>query len=102
MPWEFAARLHADVEAIANDKHLRIGAPGGPPPPGAIGPAGPPPRAEADVVRADRLAGDIGYIEVVGFPPSEGFKPVLDRAMAGLAGSKAPIVDVRRNTGGSP
>jgi hypothetical protein len=57
---------------------------------------------EAGVVRADKLAGDIGYIEVVGFPPPGAFKPVLDRAMAGLAGSKALVIDVRRNGGGSP
>ena len=31
----FAARLHADVAAIAHDKHLNIGWQGGPPPPGA-------------------------------------------------------------------
>ena len=43
----------------------------------------PPPRIEAGVVRADKLAGGIGYIEVVGFPPPEAFKPALDRAMAG-------------------
>jgi hypothetical protein len=54
------------------------------------------------VVRADRLAGGIGYIEVVGFPPPMGFKPALDRAMAALAGSKALIIDVRRNGGGAP
>jgi hypothetical protein len=97
----FAARLNADVAAIAHDKHLNVGWQGGPPPGPPPG-AGPPPRAEAGVVRADRLAGGIGYIEVVGFPPPEAFRPVLDRAMAGLAGSKALIVDVRRNGGGSP
>jgi hypothetical protein len=97
----FAARLNSDVAAIAHDKHLRVGWQGGPPP-------GPPPgaaampRMEAGVVRADKLAGGIGYIEVVGFPPPEVFRPVLDRAMAGLAGCKALIIDVRRNGGGSP
>lgn len=103
-PASFAARLQADVAAIAHDKHLNIGWQGGPPPPGAGPPpgSGPPPRAEAGVVRADRLAGNIGYIEVVGFPPPQAFKPALDRAMAGLAGSNALIIDVRRNGGGSP
>jgi len=97
----FAARLHADVAAIAHDKHLNIGWQGGPPPGPPPG-AGPMPRAEAGVVRADRLAGGIGYVEVIGFPPPQAFKPALDRAMAGLAGSKALIIDVRRNGGGAP
>jgi hypothetical protein len=58
----FAARLHADVAAIAHDKHLNIGWQGGPRPGRARRPApGPLPRAEAGVVRADRLAGGIGY-----------------------------------------
>jgi len=101
----FAARLTADVEAIAHDKHLRVNWQGGPGPVGgpAAGASPPPmPRGEAGVVRADRLAGGIGYIEVVAFPPPGAFKPALDRAMAGLAGSKALIIDVRRNGGGAP
>jgi hypothetical protein len=97
----FAARLNADVAEIAHDKHLNVGWQGGPPPGPPPG-AGPMPRMEAGVVRADKLAGDIGYIEVAGFPPPQAFKPALDRAMAGLAGSKALIIDVRRNGGGSP
>ena len=99
----FIQRLSADVQAIAKDKHLNIMSPGGPPPPG--GPrAGPPPMpaSEAGVTRADRLGGGIGYFEVVGFPPPHAFKPVLDRAMSALKGSRALIVDVRRNGGGMP
>lgn len=57
---------------------------------------------EAGVTRADRLAGGIGYLEVVVFPPPQIFNPVLDRAMAALEGSNALILDVRRNRGGSP
>lgn len=97
----FAARLNADVAAMAHDKHLNVGWLGAPPPaphPGALSM----PRMEAGVVRADKLAKDIGYIEVVGFPPPAMFKPVLDRAMSRLAGSKALIIDVRRNMGGAP
>jgi len=100
-PAAFAARLDSDVAAIAHDKHLHVGWQGGPPPgppPGAIAM----PRMEAGVVRADKLAGGIGYIEVAAFPPPEAFRPVLDRAMARLAGSRALIIDVRRNGGGAP
>lgn len=100
-PGAFAARLSADVGAVAHDKHLNIWSNDTPPPPPA-GAEGPRPRGEAGIVRADRLAGGIGYIEVVGFPPLHQFKPVLDRAMSALAGSRALIIDDRRNGGGSP
>lgn len=94
----FIQRLSADVQAIAKDKHLNIFSPTASPP--RSGPAMP--VFEAGVTRADRLAGGIGYIEVVGFPPLGEFKPVLDRAMSGLKNSRALIVDVRQNTGGMP
>jgi hypothetical protein len=100
-PSAFAARLSSDVAAIAHDKHLSIDSAVGPPP-------GPPkdpesmPRAEAGITRADKLAGGIGYIELIGFPPLPAFKPALDKAMLALKGSRALIIDDRRNHGGSP
>ena len=94
----FTQRLDADVQSIAKDKHLNIFSASGAPPSG-----GPDmPISEEGVARADKLAGGIGYIEVVGFPPTEAFKPVLDRAMSALKGSRGLIIDVRRNGGGSP
>jgi len=98
-PVALAARLTDDAYAVAHDKHLKIWAGGPLPPPPAGGPRIPP--VEAGISRADRLAGGVGYIEVIGFPPPRAFKPALDRAMAGLAGSRALIVDVRRNGGGT-
>ena len=96
----FAARLSADVAAIAHDKHLRIDSSGatlsGPRPAGRM------PRSEAGIVRADKLAGGVGYIEVVAFPPLPAFKPTVDKAMLALKGSRALIIDDRRNGGGSP
>lgn len=97
-PSTFAQRLSADVAAVAHDKHLSVMSltafrPG---PPQTM------PRGEGGVFRADRLANDVGYIEVLGFPPRPLFKRTLDRAMAGLAGSRTLIIDVRRNGGGSP
>lgn len=97
----FAERLTGDLADIAHDKHLRVMAAGGPPP-SALMKMGPPPRSEFGVVRADRLTGGIGYVEISGFPPPDAFKPAAARAMAALSGSKAVIVDVRRNGGGSP
>lgn len=99
-PAAFAARLSADLAAVAHDKHLRIFSTATPPPRPPAGAERP--RAEAGIVRADALRGGVGYIEIVGFPPQRMFKPVLDKAMAGLAGSRALIIDIRRNGGGSP
>jgi peptidase S41-like protein len=100
-PVAFAARLDADVAAVAHDKHLSITSMSAPPPP-------PPsarqtmPRADAGITRADQLAGGVGYIEVIGFPPLPAFKPAADKAMSALKGSRALIIDARRNGGGSP
>lgn len=94
----FIQRLDADVRAISKDKHLNVFSPTGARPPS--GPAMP--VSEEGVTRADKLAEGIGYIEVVGFPPSQAFKPVVDRAMSALTGSRGLVIDVRRNGGGSP
>jgi hypothetical protein len=97
-PAAFANRLTADMNAVAHDKHLKVVLVDAPRAP--VGP--PPPHSEAGVVRADRLPGGIGYVEVSSFPPPDRFKPVIDKAMSALSGSKALVIDVRRNTGGSP
>jgi hypothetical protein len=100
-PHDFAARLSSDVAAVAHDKHLSIRAQGGPP----RGPQASPKamaRAEAGITRADKLGGDVGYIEVIGFPPLSAFKATLDKAMSALKGSRALVIDDRRNDGGSP
>lgn len=100
-PQAFAERLTADLQAIAHDKHLRVFAPAGP----GLGPSvagSPAPRDEGGIVRADRLAGDIGYIDIIGFPRVALFRPPLDRAMAALAKTKALIIDARHHGGGTP
>jgi hypothetical protein len=97
-PATFAVRLTAELAAVTHDKQLAVIAPGEPPPPGA--PAEP--LNESGVVRADRLPGDVGYIEITGFPPPDDFKGALDRAMAALAGTRALIIDMRGNGGGDP
>jgi hypothetical protein len=98
-PVALSSRLTADLAAVAHDKHLSIGGMDGPHGPPGVGP---PPMTEVGIVRADKLAGDVGYIELIAFPPPELFKPVLDRALAALKGSRALIIDVRRNGGGTP
>lgn len=109
----FATRLTEDLQAVAKDKHLRVMAPGAPPPAPAQNPAGAPteapaapppprPRDEGGITRADILADNVGYLETVGFPPPFAFNPASDRAMAALKDTRALIVDARRNGGGSP
>jgi hypothetical protein len=95
-----AEKMTADLQSVTKDKHMRVSAPGpAAPPPGA---SGPPPASEGGFVRADRLPGNIGYVEVIGFPPPGAFKPAADRAMAALQDTRALIIDERRNGGGSP
>ena len=74
-PVVFAQRLTEDLRSIARDKHLRVSAPG-------AATAAPPrvaPRAEGGVTRADILDGNVGYIEVVGFPPPNAFNEPVKR-----------------------
>jgi hypothetical protein len=101
-PGALAERLTVDLRAVAKDNHLGIRAPGAPTAPAGTPPPGPPVRAEGGVARADILDGNVGYIEVVGFPPPAAFNGPVDRAMAALQKTRALIVDVRRNGGGSP
>lgn len=97
-PEELGQALTADLAGVANDKHLRVLALKAPPPPDLA----PPPPNQGGIVRADRLKASVGYLEVVQFPPINQFAPALDRAMEALAGTKALIIDLRRNGGGSP
>lgn len=100
-PGAFAQRLTDDLRAVAKDKHLRVTSPSvGPAPAGAAPPA--PVRAQGGVARADILDGNVGYIEIVGFPAPSAFNASVNRAMAPLEKTRALIVDVRRNGGGSP
>jgi C-terminal processing protease CtpA/Prc len=97
-PGAFAQRLTEDIRAVAGDKHLRVTAAGAP----VAAPRPARPRAEGGVARADILDGNVGYIEVVGFPPPGAFNGPVNRAMAAIQNTRALIVDVRRNGGGSP
>ncbi|MBB5714175.1 hypothetical protein FHS94_000998 [Sphingomonas aerophila] len=98
-PAELASQLSAAASAVTHDKHLNVVSMGAPPPEGKPREM---PSAEAGVTRADKLAGGVGYIEVVGFPELSFSKRVLDTAMSALSGSRSLIIDVRRNGGGDP
>jgi hypothetical protein len=94
----FARRLTDDLHGVLHDGHLAVFvARDGP----GLRIASIPPD-EAGIIRAGRLAGGIAYLEIAGFASPWAFKPALDRAMAGLKGSRAVILDVRGNHGGDP
>jgi hypothetical protein len=94
----FARRLTDDLRGVLHDKHLAVFAETNRP---ALSVASIP-GGEAGIVRADRLAGGIAYLEIAGFSNPWSFKPALDRAMAGLKGSRAVILEMRGNHGGDP
>lgn len=55
-----------------------------------------------DVNRVERLQGNVGYLELYGFEPPEFVGDVLAAAFTFLAHSRALILDLRHNRGGSP
>jgi hypothetical protein len=95
-PQAFAVKLTADLRAVTNDQHVEVF--GGGPPGGA--PPTPPPRSEGGITRADKLPGNIGYIEIVSLGPPALFNAAVDRAMAALKGTAALVVDARAARGG--
>jgi hypothetical protein len=55
------------------------------------------------IEKIERLAGNVGYIELSGFfGPTEFVGPAYTSAIALMAGTDALILDLRRNGGGSP
>ncbi len=50
----------------------------------------------------ERLAGNIGYLEVRGFPDADSAKGLSAAALTFLANTDALILDLRRNGGGDP
>lgn len=97
---DFARRLTEDLNAVAQDKHLRVRGDG--PSPGSAERRAKPQRSEGGFTRADVLDQNIGYVDLSGFPPKAQFKPVADKAMQLLAGTDALIIDLRGNGGGDP
>ncbi len=102
---EFADKLTADLQAISRDKHLRVrftagsGAPrsmGG----GAIRDADS--EDEGGFARVDILPGDVGYIDLRMFHPPQVAARHAANAMNRVADADALIIDLRKNSGGSP
>jgi peptidase S41-like protein len=124
-PQRFTEVLTNDLHAVNGDRHLYVvyspdGASGfrpGPegirmfaPPPGGAPRPGPSPaaieqarRAHWTLGRVDILPGNVGYMDLRGFP---GVNPDVENAIVSalryLDGTDAIIFDLRRNGGGSP
>jgi hypothetical protein len=54
------------------------------------------------IEKLDRLPGNVGYMEIRGFGPPEFVGAAYSNAMSLLSGSRALIIDLRRNNGGKP
>jgi hypothetical protein len=109
---EFARALTRDLQEVSKDKHLSIHyAPSAPP---GMDSSGRPDPAVQEQQRRDmasrnfgfekveRLAGNVGYLDLRGFMGAELAGETAISAMNFLAHSDAVIIDLRKNGGGSP
>src|SRR6185503_20125828 len=102
-----------ELRAISHDKHLHVDfSPRALPPQ----PAAPPPRtadmiarqqAQMDAIncgfeKAETLADNVGYLKFNMFADPELCASTASAAMSFLAGTRALIIDMRENGGGSP
>lgn len=111
---DLADLLTADLRGVVNDKHMAVRAV----PPGMTGGTGAPEIAQDlveaamrermgfrnyEIINVQRLDGNVGYLEIRGFPPAT---PELRARYAAafelLKDTDALIIDVRRNGGGDP
>ena len=112
---ELAERLTKDLQAVSKDIHLRIicSTEKLAKPPADLGPDKIPPRMKERRERmgqwfnggyrkVERLPGNIGYLAVDSFPHVEAATEPAAAAMNFLANTNALIIDVRRNSGGTP
>jgi hypothetical protein len=111
----FAQALSTDLRELGKDGHFNVEfAPGVEPGPGPTTQAKIPSAEEVarnraemarfgyGIERVERLPGNVGYIEIRGFGPTELVAHAYTAAMTLLEGSSAVIVDLRRNGGGEP
>ncbi len=109
----FARALTADAVGVLHDKHVHFFYNQYVLPP-ENDPAAPLSGAERKAAReraargnfgfagVRMLRGDIGYVDLRGFPAPEYTAPTMARAMRSIAGARAIIIDERLNNGGYP
>ena len=105
----FAGRLTTDLQAVSNDKHLRVDfSPFKMPPPHAPSPEDEVrfhQQMEHDNCAFDKveiLPGNIGYIRFDGFMDASFCGQTVNAAMTFVAHTDALIFDIRQNGGGQP
>src|SRR5690242_14547631 len=111
-PQAFVDAVNADIQAVANDRHLHIIWSARPlpplPDPDKIDPAMLKRETEMmarinfAIPKVEVLDGNIGYLKMDGFMPADEAGPTLAAAMAFLRNSDALIIDLRDNGGGAP
>jgi C-terminal processing protease CtpA/Prc len=110
----FSEMLTSDLRSRGKDGHFRVEhAPGYTPHPTTLGGAAPP-KEELEAMRreiasmafglqrVERLDGNVGYMELRAFGPTDMVGEALASAMQLLSGTDALILDLRRNGGGEP
>jgi hypothetical protein len=112
----FARHLTDDFSAISHDKHLNVRFIARDPPPQRPDSGAPPAPSPDEIARArremdedncsfekvERMEGNVGYLKFDGFADAELCAPTVAAAMTFLAGTRAMIIDLRENGGGSP
>lgn len=106
----FARRLTDDLQAVSADRHMRVRARMPAPGQGADTPPAIRRHREQRQIaqlnngfdRVEVLEGNIGYVNITGFPPADRAAPTASAAMAIVENTDALIIDLRRNGGGSP
>ncbi len=109
----FAEALSLDLESIGKDRHLRVNfAPGFPLSPQQDDKAAlakhmaelrPAMASESfGISRVQLLPGNVGYLDLRGFGPTEVVGAAYDSAISLLAGTNVLILDLRQNGGGEP
>ncbi|MGE0886442.1 MAG: serine hydrolase [Blastocatellales bacterium] len=100
---EFARLLTAHLQEISKDKHLRVVL-------GSGSRFGAPPNQQREMAaklnfgfeKAERLSGNIGYLDLRGFEQATAASETASAAMNFLANTDALIIDLRQNGGGDP
>ncbi|MEA2765988.1 MAG: retinol-binding protein 3 [Gemmatimonadaceae bacterium] len=114
----FATRLDDDLAELSHDKHLHVNYSALAMPPEPSRPVGAPPpapspedqarerefldRINCGFVKAEHLPGNIGYLKFNMFADTAQCGTTAAAAMTFLAGTRALIIDLRENGGGSP
>ena len=109
---QLADRLTLELQTLSGDRQLRVHY--SPTPLPDLPPHHSPTAAELaaeqqrsahrnfDINRVERLAGNVGYLQLYGFEPPEFVGDALAAAFTLLAHTQALILDLRHNRGGSP